>query len=560
MTTRKVMSTPMRTSMRVPFDQEGFELNRPRRATILGFRPAGTWDRITNDACQQRRRRCARVDRTPWVIGRCSRSMVCEAACAIGAVRAATRPCARRPLAARGNRAERSACPAARRLSAAPRNATARRLPPRPAMRAIDGLPRRMIGANGRRRTRPTQRALLQACGQAGRAPMPSPGRTRPRARLPATACFCAEASVDPPAFEAIIYRRSSICRAQSRGGGLMHLRLSAHIVAVAAAPTSGGTTMTRTTFITTLAVLAIMAGGGRVAFSQETLKVAIPQRGAWDAGVAELGQRGGIFKKHGLDLEILYVQAGPESIQAVIGGSMDIATAAGVSAAVGTFAKGAPIRIIGSEMIGAPDLYWYVPANSPIRKVEDFNGKTVAFSLTGSSSHAALLALIAQHKLTAKPTSTGNIAATITQTMTGQVDVGFGAAPFGLDLVEDGKIRIVATGSDVASLRTRTVRVNLTSVNVLQNRRDAIVRFNRAYQETVAWMYSDPAALKHYAEYSNLPEKIVLRVRDLIPKESMATERVEGIDQIMADAVAGKFIPAPLTAEQVKELLQIPK
>ena len=57
-----------------------------------------------------------------------------------------------------------------------------------------------------------------------------------------------------------------------------------------------------------------------------------------------------------------------------------------------------------------------------------------------------------------------------------------------------------------------------------------------------------------------NLPEKIVLRVRDLIPKESMATDRVEGIDQIMADAVAAKFIPAPLTAEQVKELVQIPK
>jgi NitT/TauT family transport system substrate-binding protein len=310
----------------------------------------------------------------------------------------------------------------------------------------------------------------------------------------------------------------------------------------------------------TVLAALALVVGADRAAWSQDTLKVAIPQRGAWDAGVAELGQRGGIFKKHGLDLEILYVQAGPESIQAVIGGSMDIATAAGVSAAVGTFAKGAPIRIIGSEMIGAPDLYWYVPASSPIKKVEDFNGKTVSFSLTGSSSHAALLALIAQYKLTAIPTSTGTIAATITQTMTGQVDVGFGAAPFGLDLAEDGRIRIIATGNDVASLRSRTVRVNLTNVNTLQKRRDAIVRFNRAYQETVAWMYSDPAALKHYGEYSNLPEKIVLRVRDLIPKESMATDRVEGIDQIMADAVAGKFIPAALTGDQIKELLQIPK
>ena len=310
----------------------------------------------------------------------------------------------------------------------------------------------------------------------------------------------------------------------------------------------------------TVLAALALVVGAERGAWSQETLKVAIPQRGAWDAGVAELGQRGGIFKKHGLDLEILYVQAGPESIQAVIGGSMDIATAAGVSAAVGIFAKGAPIRIIGSEMIGAPDLYWYVPASSPIKKIDDFKGKTVAFSLTGSSSHAGLLALIAQYKLTAIPTSTGTIAATITQTMTGQVDVGFGAAPFGLDLAEDGKIRIIATGNDVASLRSRTVRVNLTNVNTLQKRRDTIVRFNRAYQETVAWMYSDPAALKHYGEYSNLPEKIVLRVRELIPKESMATDRVEGIEQIMADAVAGKFIPAPLTSDQLKELLQIAK
>src|SRR5437879_7116768 len=121
----------------------------------------------------------------------------------------------------------------------------------------------------------------------------------------------------------------------------------------------------------TVLAALALLVGAERGASSQETLKVAIPQRGAWDAGVAELGQRGGIFKKHGLDLEILYVQAGPESIQAVIGGSMDIATAAGVSAAVGTFAKGARIRIIGSEMIGGAVRYLFVPAYLPMHRVD---------------------------------------------------------------------------------------------------------------------------------------------------------------------------------------------
>jgi len=314
-----------------------------------------------------------------------------------------------------------------------------------------------------------------------------------------------------------------------------------------------------RSVIVFILAIFAL-AGAARNAAAEDTLKVAIPQRGAWDAGVAELGQRGGIFKKHGLNLDILYTSAGPESIQAMIGGSIDISAAAGISAAIGTFAKGAPIRIISSEMTGAPDLYWYVPADSPIKTIEDFNGKTIAYSLTGSSSHASVLALIAQYHLTAKPVSTGNIAATITQTMTKQVDVGFGAAPFGLDLVEAGKTRIIATGNDVAALRSRAVRVNLTSAATLQNKHDAIVRFMQAYRETVDWMYSSPEALKVYGEYSGLPEGIVQRVLKLIPKEALQTDQIMGIDDLMTDAVAQKFIAAPLTPDQLKELVQIPK
>jgi len=302
------------------------------------------------------------------------------------------------------------------------------------------------------------------------------------------------------------------------------------------------------------------LAAASRSASAEDTLKVAVPQKGAWDAGIAELGERGGIFKKHGLHLDILYTTAGPESIQAMIAGSIDVAVASGVSAALGTFAKGAPIRIISSEMTGAPDLYWFVPADSPIKTVQDFNGKTVAYSAVGSSSHGSLLALIAQDHLTAKPTATGNITATITQTMTKQVDVGFGAAPFGLDLIEAGKARIVATGNDVAALRTRAVRVNLTGATTLQNRRDAIVRFMQAYKETVDWMYSSADALKIYGEYSGLPAPIVARVLKLIPKEALQTDQVMGVDAIMADAVTQKFLSAPLTADQVKELIQVQK
>ena len=129
------------------------------------------------------------------------------------------------------------------------------------------------------------------------------------------------------------------------------------------------------------------------LAQTPDKLKIAVTQRGAWDTAVAEMGQRAGIFKKHGLDVEILYTQAGPEAIQALIAGSVDVATGAGVGAAVGTISKGAPLKIISSEILGAPDQYWYVPAESPVKTIADLNGKTISFSLPGSSSNAALLA-----------------------------------------------------------------------------------------------------------------------------------------------------------------------
>jgi NitT/TauT family transport system substrate-binding protein len=297
----------------------------------------------------------------------------------------------------------------------------------------------------------------------------------------------------------------------------------------------------------------------GDPASAQEVLKIAVPQRGAWDTAIPELGQRAGIFEKHGLTLEILYTQGGPESVQAVVSRSMDIGTGVGVSAAVGAFAKGAPIRVIGSEMIGSPDLFWYVLPASPIRKIEDLNGKTIGFSQVGSSSNAALLELLKQYKLDAKPVALGGMQATFTQTMTGQVDVGWAAAPFALDAVADGKIRIVARGTDVAALKERTARVNVTNLTVLEQRRDALGRFMRGYLETIDWMYSDPDALKLYGEYSQLPATVVQRVREFIPKETIAPERVVGLDQIVADAVKLKFIADPLTPAQIKEFVQIP-
>ncbi len=307
----------------------------------------------------------------------------------------------------------------------------------------------------------------------------------------------------------------------------------------------------------------ALMALGlmqAPAANAQDVLRLAIGQRGNWDTSVSELGQRAGIFKKHGLELKILYTQGGGETQQAVISGSVEVGIAAGIMGVISAFGKNAPVRIIGAETTGGADLFWYVKADSPLKTLKDLEGKTVAYSTNGSSTHGVVMAYQNENGIKMKPVTTGGPAATLTQVMSGQIDVGWSAPPFGLDLLDQGKIRIIASGEDAAAFRGQTVRLNITNVQTLKAKKDQIVRYMAAYRETVDWMYSSPDAIKAYAEFVGIPEAIARRTRDeFFPKKAIDPDKIVGLDAVMPDAVALKYIPAPLTKDQLAELIQIP-
>jgi len=309
---------------------------------------------------------------------------------------------------------------------------------------------------------------------------------------------------------------------------------------------------------------LAVIAGallvGAVAARAQDTLKVAAGQRGNWDTTIAEVGQRAGIFKRHGITLEILWTQGGGETQQAVISGSVDIGVAPGIMGVLSAFSKGAPVRVIGAETTGASDLYWYVVADSPIKSLKDTEGKTIAYSTTGSSTHGVVTAFMKQYDLKAKPTATGGPPATYTMTMTGQIDIGWAVVPFGLAELQAGKIRVVARGPEVPTLRNQTIRVQVANANALKERKDVMVRFMRAYRESIDWMYANPLAVKYYAETIKQPEELVVMQRDQYnPKDALSPDRLSDLDQVMADAVEMKFLDAPLTKEQLAEFFQIP-
>jgi NitT/TauT family transport system substrate-binding protein len=295
-------------------------------------------------------------------------------------------------------------------------------------------------------------------------------------------------------------------------------------------------------------------------AAAQDKLKLTIGQRGNWDTAIAELGTKAGIFKKHNLELEMLYTSGSGETLQPVIAGSADLGLAVGTLGAIAAYGKGAPVRIVGAQATGAAD-YWYAKTSSSIKTLQDTNGKTIAFSTQGSSTQSVVRAFIDEFKLTAKPVSTGNPSATLTAVMTNQVDVGWASPPFGLKEIEANQIRIIARATDAALVRGQTIRVIVANAEGLAKRKAVIERFLAAYRETIDYMYSDnPQVIKDYAAFVKVPEPMAKRVRDeFFPKSLLDPDKIHGLDGLMKEAVNLKFISAPLTSQQISELIQIP-
>ncbi len=259
-----------------------------------------------------------------------------------------------------------------------------------------------------------------------------------------------------------------------------------------------------------------------------ETLKVAISQKGFWDSSFVEFGEMAGFFKEAVLEIEPFYTDGGAATLTTVLSGSADIGLSNGLLGVIGAYVKGAPVRVISAQMTGAGELYWYARAESGIRSLKDAAGKTVAFSSPGSSSNLIALALVKKAGVDAKLVATGGVPATLTQVMTGQIDVGWSVVPFGLQNVTDGKTVIVARVSDVPEFAGQTA-------------------------------YRDPRAIDRFAENMKVPRAIAQRaVEEFYPKSGLQIGEIRGLEQTLKDALEFKYVASPKTPEEIAGLFDV--
>jgi NitT/TauT family transport system substrate-binding protein len=287
-------------------------------------------------------------------------------------------------------------------------------------------------------------------------------------------------------------------------------------------------------------------------------LKIAVPQRGAWDTSITEIGNRAGIFKKHGVNAELLFTGGGAEALGAIIGGSIDAAVSVGISTVLGSFSKGAPVRVFSAETTGQPDIYWFVPRSRPSqrRRLQGQDHRLFGQRVVEPRRAAGLAA---QEKITAKPTSTGGVTPSFTSGMTGQVDVAWSTIPIGLKEADEGRFAswpALPTSSACATARAREHH----------QRRDDGVAQGRARPLHGGLPGDDRLHVCVTGRGGVLSPRSPAfrstwrrRYPDSCPRARSRPIRSSGWTPSWRKRSRTKFMSAPLTKEQIAELVRMP-
>ena len=131
-------------------------------------------------------------------------------------------------------------------------------------------------------------------------------------------------------------------------------------------------------------AVVFILSGGAVAA--QTTLRLGKAQANQFAFVPADVGVDTGIFKKHGIDLEISSFSGDAKEMQALTAGSLDIALGGGP--ALATIVKGVPMKAVAAEANAPNTILLVVLKDGPIQSVGDLKGRTVSVSTAGSLTY----------------------------------------------------------------------------------------------------------------------------------------------------------------------------
>jgi NitT/TauT family transport system substrate-binding protein len=241
-----------------------------------------------------------------------------------------------------------------------------------------------------------------------------------------------------------------------------------------------------------------------------------------------------GIFKKYGLDIELIYISGSTRGIQSLIAGDVAFVGAVGTAALYGKLAGG-DVVIVNSLTNTLP---YYIIGKPEIKSPEDLKGRSAAIHIPGTAADFALRLALKQLKLTLKDINAVTIGTgsnRVNAVTSGQLDWTVGQEAERL-MGEKGGLKVIL---DMAKLKIPfQLTCTVTSGKLIRENPDRVQRLVRAMAETVQYYKNNQdEVIKVLQKYTRGQDRTVLEksyaaYRDLLVDDTRPT--VEGLRNIL--------------------------
>lgn len=250
-----------------------------------------------------------------------------------------------------------------------------------------------------------------------------------------------------------------------------------------------------------------------RVAYAAITAAFSIP----W------IAKEAGIFQRHGLDVELVYIAAGSRAVQTLVGGGIDIAAIGGPAG-------------VDAKLAGADTIYIAIPVNRvlvftvaapQIQRIEEMRGKSIGVTRIGTVTDFFTRLYLRQNNLVPDRDvmirQAGGLPEIVAALKAGQIHGGTFGFPAVLHARAAG-FRVLVDYS-AAGYRYPLSTVIVTQ-KLLRSNESAIRRFLEAHIEAVHRFKTDPNfAMNVIGKYTQTTDRSMLEETQRV--YSSAFERV---------------------------------
>lgn len=265
-----------------------------------------------------------------------------------------------------------------------------------------------------------------------------------------------------------------------------------------------------------------------------------------------------GIFRKHGLDVEMVRFESGPDMGTALLGGSIQVGMI-GTPGLINAAVAGRPLVAIvdnGSNKMGPSGFEYYtglvVLDASPIRNIGDLKGKRVAVNVLKANSETQTVMQVRRWNRE-NPARAIDINKDIQMTLLpfgsmpaalekGIVDAASMIEPFMTQLVMSRKVRVIAPVE--YALPNWPVSFGIVRRDYGEKNAEVLRKYQAAWNESVRWIRRSPDAAKAIMQkYVGVTPQVASRI--VLPdwSEDIGATR-KSTEQVMKAMLAAGMIP----------------